>query len=85
MPFCLSRFDESENGDGPIGMIAVSPFAKPGYSNTIRYTHSSTLRTLEEIFGVTPLLGDAQNASDLSDLFAQTRPPLAPTNLRIVR
>jgi phospholipase C len=78
-------FDESENADGPIGMIAVSPFAKPGYSNTIRYTHSSTLRTLEEIFGVTPLLGDAQNASDLSDLFAQAQAPRAPTNLRIVR
>jgi phospholipase C len=78
-------FDESETADGPIGMIAVSPFAKPGYSNTIRYTHSSTLRTLQEIFGVTPLLGDAQNASDLSDLFAQSQPPQAPTNLRIVR
>jgi phospholipase C len=76
-------FDESENADGPIGMIAVSPFAKPGYSNTIRYTHSSTLRTLQEIFGVTPLLGDAQNASDLRDLFAQTPTPHAPTNLRV--
>jgi len=31
--------------------------------------HSSTLRTIEEIFGVTPMLGDAANATDLSDLF----------------
>jgi len=38
--------------------------------NSIHYTHSSTLRTLEEIFGVTPLLGDAANATDLGDLFA---------------
>ena len=34
------------------------------------YDHSSTLRTIEEIFGVTPMLGDAANATDLSDLFA---------------
>jgi phosphatidylinositol-3-phosphatase len=63
-------WDEGEGGDGPIGMIVLSPDAKGGgYSNTIRYTHSSTLRTLEEIFGVTPLLGDAARATDLRDLF----------------
>jgi phosphatidylinositol-3-phosphatase len=63
-------WDEGEGGDGPIGMIVLSPDAKGGgYSNTIRYTHSSTLRTLEEIFGVTPLLGDAAHATDLRDLF----------------
>ncbi len=63
-------WDEGEGGDGPIGMIVLSPNAKGhGYSNTIHYTHSSTLRTVEEIFGVTPLLGDAAHATDLSDLF----------------
>ncbi len=63
-------WDEGEGGDGPIGMIVLSNNAKgSGYSNSIQYTHSSTLRTLEEIFGVTPLLGDAANATDLSDLF----------------
>jgi len=63
-------WDEGVIGDGPIGMIVVSPRAKGGgYQNTIHYTHSSTLRTVEEIFGVTPLLGDAANATDLSDLF----------------
>jgi len=63
-------WDEGEGGDGPIGMIVLSPDAKGGgYSNTIHYTHSSTLRTLEEIFGVKPLLGDAVNATDLRDLF----------------
>ncbi|HLX55776.1 MAG TPA: alkaline phosphatase family protein [Ktedonobacteraceae bacterium] len=57
-------------GDGPLGMIVLSPFAKGlGYSNSIHYTHSSTLLTLEEIFGLAPLLGDAVNATDLSDLF----------------
>jgi hypothetical protein len=63
-------WDEGEGGDGPIGMIVLSPDAKGGgYSNTIHYTHSSTLRTLQELFGVTPLLGDAATATDLSDLF----------------
>ena len=63
-------WDEGEGGDGPIGMIVLSNNAKGGgYSNTIHYTHSSTLRTLEEIFGVSPLLGDTTNATDLRDLF----------------
>jgi hypothetical protein len=44
--------------------------AKGGaFSDSIDYTHSSTLRTLQEIFGVGPFLGDAARASDLSDLF----------------
>jgi hypothetical protein len=63
-------WDESENGDFPIGMIVVSPFAKAGYSNSIPYSHSSTLRTMQEIFNVGPFLGDAANATDLSDLFS---------------
>jgi hypothetical protein len=63
-------WDESEGGEFPIGMIVLSPFARGGgYSNQIHYTHSSTLRTVQEIFGVTPLLGDAANATDLGDLF----------------
>ncbi len=64
-------WDEGEGGgDGPIGMIVLSHDAKGGgYSNTIHYTHSSTLRTLQEIFGVSPFLGDAATAMDLQDLF----------------
>ena len=66
----LITWDEAENGDGPIGMIVLSPKAKGGgYQNSIHYTHSSALRSLQEIFGVTPLLGDAASATDLSDLF----------------
>jgi phospholipase C len=68
-------FDEGESGsDGPIGMIVLSRSAKgSGYSNTIRYTHSSLLRTVQHIFNVTPLLGDAANAPDLGDLFTDWR------------
>ncbi|HUJ72956.1 MAG TPA: PKD domain-containing protein, partial [Verrucomicrobiae bacterium] len=63
-------WDEGVGGDGPIGMIVLSPSAKGGgYSNTVDYTHSSLLQTIQEIFNVGPLLGDAANATDLSDLF----------------
>jgi hypothetical protein len=63
-------WDESEGGDVPIGMLVLSPKAKgAGYHNSIAYSHSSTLRTMEEIFQVQPFLGAAASATDLSDLF----------------
>lgn len=63
-------WDEASSGDGPIGMIVLSPEARGhGYHNAIHYTHSSTLRTVEEIFNLHPLLGDSARATDLSDLF----------------
>jgi phospholipase C len=64
-------WDEGSFSDGPIGMIVLSPFAKGnGYGNFIRYTHGSTLRTMQEIFGVRPFLRDAAFETDLRDLFA---------------
>src|SRR5262249_24657074 len=64
-------------GRRPIGMIVLSPYAKSqGYANTIPYTHSSTLRTIQRILGVTPFLRDAAHATDLSDLFAITLPAI---------
>ena len=64
-------WDESAHHgvDNPIGCIVVSPLAKTGYANTIAYSHGSTLRTVQEILGVAPLLGSAATATDLSDLF----------------
>jgi len=77
-------WDESEGGDDPsrtLPFIVISKDVhqnvdgKP-YSNTIQYSHSSFLRTMQEIFNVDPkhgfpFLGAANNASDLSDLFQQ--------------
>jgi hypothetical protein len=52
-------------------MIVLAPAARgPGDHKAIPSTHSSTLRTPEEIDGMRPLVGDAQNATDLSDLLA---------------
>jgi hypothetical protein len=72
-------WDEAEDSgpysDGTIGFFLLSPFAKgggkTGYSNSIHYTHSSTLKTIQEIFGVRPFLGGAaaEKTADLSDLF----------------
>jgi hypothetical protein len=51
-------------------MIVLSPLARGGgYFNQIPYTHSSMLRTVQEIFGAGPWLEDAANATNLSDLF----------------
>ena len=66
-------WDESEKAEVPIGMIVLSRLARPGVFHD-EYTHSSTLRSMEEIFGV-PLLRDANAAEDLSALFAM---PLQP-------
>jgi len=62
--------DEAANGDGPIPFLALGEGVKPGYENEIYYSHSSLLRTLEEIFKVSPLLGGAAGATDLRDLFS---------------
>ncbi len=63
-------WDESEGGEFPIGMIVLSPLAKgAGYKSTVKLYHSSLVRSVEEIFGITPLLRDAANQPDLSDLF----------------
>jgi hypothetical protein len=53
------------------------------YASQVDFTHSSDLRTMQEIFHVkansktSPFLGDAANATDLSDLFA---PGVIPTH-----
>jgi len=71
------------SGTSSIGLICLSPLAKGnGYASNVHYTHSSLLRTVQEAFNVTPLIRDAANAANLSDLFKPVIDP--PTNLRIV-
>jgi hypothetical protein len=86
-------WDESEadgvagdNGDDfnhTIGEIVISPHAHANvnglpYASPLNYTHSSDLRTMQEIFRVGPFLGDAANANDLSDLFGPGAIPKKP-------
>jgi hypothetical protein len=75
-------WDESEGGDDPtrtLPFIIISQDVHQNvnglpYSNAIQYSHSSFLRTMQEIFKVNPprypWLGGALTATDLSDLFA---------------
>lgn len=63
-------WDEGEEASQPIGMVVLSPFAKPGYHSTAAFNHSSLLRTMQEIFAVEPLLRDAANATSLGELFS---------------
>jgi hypothetical protein len=75
-------WDESEGGDTPgftLPFIIISKDAHENvkgqpYTNATEYSHSSTLRTMQEIFDVDPRagypwLGAAATAEDLSALF----------------
>jgi hypothetical protein len=48
------------------------------YASTVDYTHSSDLRTMQNIFHVGPYLGDAANVNDLSDMFKPGAVPKKP-------
>jgi hypothetical protein len=70
-------WDETEGGDTSqftIPFFLISPLAQAGTASDTMYTHSSVLKTLEEIEGVGPLSNAAQtgynSANDLSALFA---------------
>ena len=73
----LIWFDETEGGDTSnftLPFIAISPLAKGNaYQSTLNLSHSSDLRTLQEILQVggtsAGYLGAAANATDESNLF----------------
>ena len=48
------------------------------YASSVNYTHSSDLRTWQNVFHVGPYLGDAANATDLSNLFKPGSVPKKP-------
>lgn len=67
--------DNADDLTHSIGEIVISKHAHKNvngapYASPVFLTHSSDLRTMQEIFHVgPPYLGDAANATDLSDLF----------------
>ena len=86
-------WDESEgdgvagdNGDDfnhTIGEIVISTRAHKNvegmpYASPVFFTHSSDLRTMQNIFHAGPYLRDAANANDLSDLFQPGAVPKKP-------
>jgi hypothetical protein len=80
-------FDETQGGDSEeftLPEIVISPLAKGNaYNSSLRYTHSSDLKTLHELFGVSApgggFLGDANSpgTNDLSDLFQAGAVPVS--------
>jgi phosphatidylinositol-3-phosphatase len=75
--------DNADKFDHTIGEIVISQHAHKNvngipYASPVNFTHSSDLRTMQEIFRVGPFLGDAANAEDLSDLFAPGSIPNKP-------
>lgn len=77
-------FDEGGSGNNPIGMFIVSPFARPGFTSQNAYSHASMVKTVENIFGLSPLLGHAADSGtrDLGEFFGattQTAPPATAT------
>jgi hypothetical protein len=84
----LIWFDETEGGDTSsftMPFIAISPLAKGNaYQSSVSLSHSSTLRTLQEVFQVagntaTGYLGAAANVADEASLFqSSTLLPLLP-------
>jgi hypothetical protein len=75
--------DEEDNFSHTIPEIIISDRAHENvnglpYANSLNYSHSSDLRTWQNIFHVGPYLDDAANALDLSDLFKPGAVPKKP-------
>jgi len=64
-------WDEGELSDGPIGMIVLGKSVKVGFTSNTPFDHSSTVRTMQDIFGLSPYLGGAATATNLSELFTK--------------
>jgi hypothetical protein len=75
--------DNADDFSHTVGEIVISPHAHANvggapYASPVDYSHSSDLLTMQEIFRVGPVLGDAANANDLSDLFGPGAIPKKP-------
>ena len=84
-------FDETEGGDTnsfTLPEIVLSPLAQGNaFSSALPYTHSSDLKTLQEVYGVSAsgggFLGDA-NTPGTNDLSALFKPNVIPQGLPAV-
>jgi phosphatidylinositol-3-phosphatase len=75
--------DNRDEFDHTIPEIIISERAHANvnglpYASTLNYSHSSDLRTWQNVFHVGPYLADAANATDLSDLFKPGAVPKKP-------
>jgi hypothetical protein len=75
--------DKADDFNHTIAEIVISDRAQANvsglpYASSVNFTHSSDLRTWQNVFHVGPYLGDAANAADLSDLFKPGSVPKKP-------
>jgi hypothetical protein len=75
--------DTKDDFTHTIGEIVISDRAHANvnglpYASPVNLTHSSDVRTMQNIFHAGPYLGDAANAIDLSDLFQPGAIPKKP-------
>jgi phospholipase C len=64
-----------------VPMVIVSPYAKPGYTDSTSASFQSMLAFTEHTFGLPPLAASDAAAYDYSGSFDFTQPPLPPIRL----
>lgn len=64
----LIVWDDPDGSNGTIPLIVVGPYVHQGAVSSVRYTHGSVVRTVEQIFGL-PVLATVSKDSTFSDLF----------------
>jgi hypothetical protein len=62
-------------------MIIVSPYAKPGYTDTTPTTFAGILAYTEQTFGLSPLGPNDAQAYDFSNSFNYSQAPLRPIRM----
>jgi phospholipase C len=67
---------------GPrVPLIIVSPYAKPGYTDTTPTTFAGILAYTEHLFGLSPLGANDGQAYDFSNAFNYSQAPLPPVHM----
>ena len=66
-------WDEGDSS-GHLPFLALGPHVKPGYAGSVTYSHSSVLKTVEEMLGL-PILSTVASVDDLSDRSVAGRVP----------
>jgi hypothetical protein len=61
----LITWDEGQLTNSNIPLFVLSPFVNPGAEETRRFDHYSLLRTMQEMLGLGPFLGNAAGAASM--------------------
>ncbi len=61
--------------------LVISPYARPGFISHTEFSHVSTLRTVEHIFGLPSLTERDATANSLVECLDFNQPPISPISL----